>query len=89
MRKFDVRAEFRRDERAAAWVLAGVWVADVFHPAEPGVDPIRRRLPGPGLIGWVELDPVLASSAEHAAEIGLDVAAGRWPKARRSRVPYP
>ena len=87
MRKYEVRAEFRRTDHASPWVLAGVWVAHDFYPAEPGVEPIRRRLPAPGLIGWTQLDPVLAASASQAASISLDLAAGRWPK-RRAPVPH-
>jgi hypothetical protein len=88
-RRYDPRAEFRRADREADWVLAGVWISDVFYPAVPGVEPVRRRLPAPGLVGWVDLDTVLAASADEAAARSLELAAGRWPRARRSTVPYP
>jgi hypothetical protein len=89
LRRFNVRAEFRRLDRDSAWVVAGVWVANEFYPAAPGVEPVRRRLPDAGLVGWVELDPVLARSPEHAASVALELASGRWPKARRAAIPHP
>jgi hypothetical protein len=87
-RRFGPRAEFRRKDRAAPWILAGVWIRDEFYPAAPGVEPVRGRLPGPGLVGWVDLGLVLARSPEQAAEISLQLAAGRWPGSHRDTVPH-
>jgi hypothetical protein len=87
-RRFEPRAEFRRANREAEWVLAGIWLSDVFYPAAPGVEPVRRRMP-PGVLGWVQLDTVIAQSAEEAARRSLELAASRWPRSNRSSVPYP
>ena len=71
-------------------MLAGVWIdGSGFHPAEPGVEPIRGRLSDAGLVGWADLPPVLSPTATEAAEVGLEVARQRWPRWSRSDVPFP
>lgn len=83
MPRYRGRAEFRRSSTSSRWVLAGVRLADRFWPAEPGVEPVRRRL-APGLLGWADLpSPILAPDIETAAETALVVAADVWP----DRVP--
>ena len=89
MRRYQARAEFRRLDRGAGWVFAGVWVAHRFYPAQPGVDPVRRRLPSVGLLGWIDLPPIIATSAQEAGAIALEMAREAWPKASKSSVPYP
>jgi hypothetical protein len=86
---FHARAEFRRRDRRAPWVLAGVIVDGVFHPALDGVEPLRQRLPEAGLVGWAELSvPVIAVDEAAAAGIALEVARAAWPARVRSRVPW-
>ena len=89
VRKFHARAEFRRQDRSASWILAGVWIAHRFYPAQPGVDPVRRRLPSTGLVGWTELPAIIAATSEEAATIALGMARETWPKAAKETVPYP
>jgi hypothetical protein len=85
----EARAEFRRSSRDHSWVLAGVWIDDIeFHPASPGVEPIRRRLPESGLVGWIELPIVIAPTAVAAGEVGLEVARQAWPRRVRRNVPF-
>ena len=87
--RFHARAEFRRADRAADWVLAGVWVEHVrFVPARPGVEPVIRRLPEGGLLGWAELPTILAPDERSAGDIALDVARSTWPDRSRRSVPY-
>jgi hypothetical protein len=89
MPRFVARAEFRRLDRATAWVLAGAWVEDRFAAAEPGVEPIRGRLPEPGLVGWIELPlALIASNADAASVAALEIARKTWPKSDRLPVPY-
>ena len=89
MRKYEARAEFRRLHGSAPWVLAGAWIGNQFYPAQPGVDPVRRRLPAPGLVAWVDLPAVIAASRAEAAERALQVAREGWPKAAKPTVPHP
>jgi hypothetical protein len=85
----EARAEFRRFDRNHSWVLAGVWIDGVsFHPATAGVEPIRRRLPESGLIGWIDLPVVIALTDGAAGEAALDVARRGWPARVRSVVPF-
>ena len=87
--RFHANAEFRRARRDAPWVLAGVWIDHVeFHPAGLGVEPIVRRLPETGLLGWSELPPIIASGADAAGEAALSVARHAWPTRVRRRVPF-
>jgi hypothetical protein len=87
--RYRANAEFRRADRQAPWVLAGVWIDHVaFHAARPGVEPIARRLPDTGLLGWAELPPLLAPDPEAAGVAALDVARQAWPGRVRSRVPF-
>jgi len=87
--RYRANAEFRRARRDAPWVLAGVWVDHVdFYPAGPGVEPIRRRLPETGLLGWSELPPIIASGAEAAGEAALTTARQAWPTRVRRSVPF-
>ena len=94
MRRYDARAEFRRVARDKPWVLAGVWVnagpwsEDTFAPAVAGVEPIRGRLPEPGLVGWAALPSVLAADRASAGEVALGLARDGWPKRARPDVPY-
>jgi len=87
--RFHASAEFRRSRRDGPWVLAGVWIDHVeFHPAGPGVEPIARRLPETGLLGWSELPPIIASGADAAGEAALSVARQAWPTRVRRSVPF-
>lgn len=86
---YRARAEFRRRTRALPWVLAGVIVADRFFPAEPGVEPIRGRLPEAGLVGWAPIgEPILAPDRRAAAATALELASGRWPARVGRDVPF-
>ena len=70
-------------------MLAGVWVENVFHPAVPGVEPIRGRLPQPGLVGWVDLPtPLIAAGLDQAGSAALEVARAAWPRSVQPAVPY-
>jgi hypothetical protein len=83
------RAEFRRASRDAPWVLAGVWVDDIaFQPVGPGVEPITRRLPDTGLLGWFDLPTVIAPDARAAGEAALQVARQAFPRTVRRAVPF-
>ena len=87
--RYRANAEFRRASRAARWVLAGVWIDHVeFHPARQGVEPIVRRLPETGLLGWVELPPLVAPGPEAAGTAALDAARRAWPGRVRTTVPF-
>jgi hypothetical protein len=87
--RYRANAEFRRASRAAPWVLAGVWIDHVeFHPARPDVEPIARRLPETGLLGWVELPPIVAPGREAAGVAALNVARQAWPGRVRRAVPF-
>ncbi len=87
--RYRANAEFRRADREAPWILAGVWIDHVaFHPARPGVEPIARRLPQSGLLGWAELPPLVAPNAEAAGAAALNVARQAWPGRVRSAVPF-
>lgn len=89
MPHYHVRAEFRRLDRTSRWVLAGVTVDGAFWPAVEGVEPVRARLPGPGLVGWQDVPtPVVAPDAASAATIGLQVVRAHWPDRVRRHVPY-
>jgi len=86
---FHVRAEFRRHDRAAPWVLAGVVVDGGFHPVRPGVERLRMRLPEPGLVGWSDLPTaIVAADPATAAAAALDVARAAWPGRVRDLVPF-
>ncbi|HYU51245.1 MAG TPA: hypothetical protein VEO91_15080 [Candidatus Limnocylindria bacterium] len=88
--RYRANAEFRRADRGAPWVLAGVWIDHVdFHPASPGVEPIARRLPETGLLGWVELPPLVAPGRQAAGAAALEVARHAWPGRVRAKVPFP
>ncbi len=87
---YAARAEFRRRDRDSRWVLAGVWIDTVsFYPAEPGVDPVRSRLSAPGLVGWIELLPIIAPDEPTAGLAALHAARVGWPKAVDRNVPHP
>jgi len=87
--RYRANAEFRRASRAAPWVLAGVWIDHVeFHPARPDVEPIARRLPETGLLGWTELPPLVAQGPEAAGMAALDAARRAWPGRDRATVPF-
>ena len=89
MEHHEARAEFRRSDRNHSWVLAGVWIDRVsFHPARAGVEPIRRRLPEPGLLGWIDLPVVIAPTVVAAGEAALEVARRGWPARVRPDVPF-
>jgi hypothetical protein len=86
---YEARAEFRRVSRAAPWVLAGVWVDHVaFQPANPAVEPISRRLPDTGLLGWIDLPTIIAPSVEAAGQAALAVARQAWPERVHDDVPF-
>jgi hypothetical protein len=86
---YRARAEFRRRTRQSGWVLAGVRLADRFWPAEPGVEPIRGRLPDAGLLGWTAIDPaILAPDPAGAARTALDLARAAWPQRARRPIPF-
>ena len=90
MPRYEAQAEFRRRDRDAPWVLAGVWVDTIsFYPSEPGVDPVRRRLAAPGLVGWIELLPIIAADESSAAAAALEAAREGWPRAVKRTVPHP
>jgi hypothetical protein len=85
----EARAEFRRASRHDPWILAGVWVDHVvFQPACPGVEPITRRLPDAGLLGWADLPTVIAPTIEAAGQAGLAVARQAWPDRAREEIPF-
>jgi hypothetical protein len=87
--RYRANAEFRRAGRGAPWVLAGVWIDHVdFHPARPGVEPIARRLPETGLLGWAELPPLVAAGPEAAGAAALEAARDAWPDRVRASVPF-
>jgi hypothetical protein len=87
--RYRANAEFRRASRAAPWVLAGVWIDHVeFHPARPDVEPIARRLPETGLLGWAELPPIVAPRREAAGGTALGVARQMWPGRVGAKVPF-
>ena len=87
--RYRANAEFRRAHRESPWILAGVWIDHVaFHPARPGVEPIARRLPATGLLGWTELPPVVAAGPEAAGAAALKVARQAWPGRVRPEVPF-
>jgi hypothetical protein len=87
--RYRANAEFRRAGRQAPWILAGVWIDHVvFHPAEPGVEPIARRLPETGLLGWVPLPPVVAADPHAAGAAALNAARRAWPGRVRAKVPF-
>ncbi len=89
MPRYVVWAEFRRRDREAPWVIAGVTIESEFWPAIDGVEAVRERLPLPGLVGWARLPtPVVAPDVGVAAQVGLDVARARWPERVRATVPY-
>ena len=89
MRGFTARAEFRRRDLGAGWVLAGVFIDHQWFPAQFGVERLRGRLAGPGLAGWTDLpEAILAPDIESAAGIALDVARQRWPRRDRDRIPF-
>jgi hypothetical protein len=84
VRRFHARVEFRRDDPAAAWVLAGVVIGGRFWPARDGVEPIRGRLRATGLVGWADLPtPIVAPDEAGAAEVALEAARARWPRGPR------
>lgn len=90
VRRYRARAEFRRRTRDSRWVLAGVSIGGRFEPAQSDIEPIRARLPEPGLIAWRDLpDPIVAASVDQALAIALDVARGRWPRFADGEVPFP
>jgi len=87
--RYRANAEFRRAILATPWVLAGVWIDHVeFHPARPDVEPIARRLPETGLLGWSELPPLVAPGPEAAGTAALDAARRAWPGRVRATVPF-
>jgi hypothetical protein len=87
--RYRANAEFRRADRDTPWILAGVWIDHVaFHPARPGVEPIARRLPETGLLGWAELPPLVAPSALAAGAAALEIARRAWPGRVRAKVPF-
>jgi hypothetical protein len=89
LERHEARAEFRRSDRNHSWVLAGVWIDLVsFHPATAGVEPIRRRLPESGLVGWIGLPVVIAPSVGAAGEAALAAARQGWPGRVRPDVPF-
>jgi hypothetical protein len=84
MRRFEARAEFRRASGSSRWMLAGVVIDHRFWPARPGMEPVRGRLPGPGLLAWADMPvPIVAIDETSAADIALDVARATWPKSDR------
>ena len=82
------RAEFRRADRGTPWILAGVVIDHRLWPAVDGVQPIRGRLPGPGLVGWSEVTPVIAPDVAAGAAASIEVARSTWPDRDRSNVPW-
>ena len=83
------RAEFRRANRDAPWVLAGVWIDHVaFQPAVAGVEPISGRLPETGLLGWFDLPTVIAPDARAAGDAALQAARDSFPATVRRTVPF-
>ncbi len=86
---FRARAEFRRRDRAARWVLAGIVIDGDLWPARDGVEPIRGRLPESGLVGWSDIEsPIVARDVSTAAAVALDVARATWPDTDRHDVPW-
>jgi hypothetical protein len=87
--RYHARAEFRRKDQGARWVLAGVVIDHVFYPALPGVERIRRRLREPGLQGWSDLPTeVIAADKEQAADVALEVARSHWPDRVGTKIPF-
>jgi hypothetical protein len=87
--RYAARAEFRRRRRGARWVLAGVRIEGVFHPASDGIQPIRGRLPDSELLAWADVPTViLAPDVATAAAIALEVASQTWPAESRGRAPF-
>ena len=75
--------------RADSWVLAGVWIDHfAFQPVSPGVEPVTRRLPDTGLLGWFDLPTVIAPDARAAGEAALEVARQAFPRTVRRAVPF-
>ena len=90
MPRYRARAEFRRQSRSSAWVLAGVWLDERFLPVSPEVEPVRWRLPEAGLVGWVDLPtPLVATDSAAALGAALEAARGAWPERARLPVPWP
>jgi hypothetical protein len=88
-RAWTARAEFRRRDRNATWILAGVLVGGEFWPARAGVERVRQRLPDAGLLGWADLpNPIIAPDAGSAAAAALEIAAARWPSRVGRPVPW-
>jgi hypothetical protein len=89
VRRFHARVEFRRADRASAWAIAGVVIEHRFWPAAAGVEPVLRRLPEPGLVGWTDLpSPVLAPDEATAAEIAIGLARARWADRATRAIPF-
>jgi hypothetical protein len=90
MRRYRARAEFRRETKGKRWVLAGVSIGGRFEPAHEGIEPIRERLPEPGLVAWRDLpEAIVATGVDQALAIALDVARARWPRFADGPVPFP
>jgi hypothetical protein len=86
---FHARAEFRRRDRSARWVLAGVVIDGDLWPVDDDVRPIRGRLPESGLVGWADLSsPIIAGEVASAAAVAIEVARSSWPDADRREVPW-
>ena len=89
MPHYVARAEFRRETRSAPWILAGVVIDHRLWGVDTGVDPIGRRLPEPGLVGWADLPtPLIAPNETAAADAALTVARSIWPDRDRLPVPF-
>jgi hypothetical protein len=89
MPRYVARAEFRREDRSAPWVLAGVVIAHRFWGADIGVEPISRRLPVTGLVAWTTIPtPIVAADEAVAADAALSVARATWPARDRRPVPF-
>ncbi len=87
--RYAARAEFRRRRRGARWVLAGVRIEGVFHPAADGVEPIRGRLPDSGTARLgrpPDRDPRPGCGDRGA--VALEVAGQTWPAESRGRAPF-
>jgi hypothetical protein len=88
MPRYLARAGFRRRRVGSRWVLAGVILQDRFWPARPDVEPVGRRLPSTGLLGWGDLSsPIVAPDVEAAATIALATARAAWPARDRADIP--